>query len=104
MYYLNNSYATREFQGVTFKPGEIAEVPTWINDPSMIRVEAPAKPEPAKEVKPEKESKPASKGTSTPTAAKPAAKTTKQTAAKKSADTPTIETKEENTDGKHSDK
>ena len=97
MYYLNNSYATRVFQGVTFKPGEVAEVPTWINDPSMIRVEAPAKPEPVKEVKP------ASKGTSTPTAAKPAAKTTKQTAAKKSADTPTIETKEENTDGKHSD-
>lgn len=95
MYYLNNSYATRVFQGVTFKPGEIAEVPTWINDPSMIRVEAPAKPELVKEVKP------ASKGT--PTAAKSAAKTTKQTAAKKPADTPIIETKEENTDGKHSD-
>lgn len=95
MYYLNNSHATRTFQGVTFKPGEIAEVPTWINDPTMIRVGAPAKPAP---VKPTKAAK------STTSAAKSATKTTKQPAATEPADTPTIETKEEITDGKHSDK
>lgn len=95
MYYLNNSHATRIFQGVTFKPGEVAEVPTWINDPTMIRVKAPAKPAP---VKPTKVAK------STTPAAKSATKTTKQAAAKESADTPKIESKEENTDGKHSDK
>lgn len=95
MYYLNNSHATRIFQGVTFRPGEIAEVPTWINDPAMIRVTAPAKPAPAKSTKSTK---------STTSAAKSATKITKQPAATETAVTPTIETKEEITDGKHSDK
>lgn len=38
MYYKNVSYSEKTFYGVTFKPGEIKQVPGYINDLHMIKV------------------------------------------------------------------
>lgn len=35
------SRGTKQFRGVTFKPGEIKSVNGFINDPKMIRVDEP---------------------------------------------------------------
>lgn len=35
--YKNTSLAVKTFYGVQFKPGEVNEVPGYINDPAMIR-------------------------------------------------------------------
>lgn len=64
MFYKNTSFATKTFYGVSFKPGEIHDVPGYINDPMMIRTKAvpmPKEPPKAKqtvEPKPAKLSKP----------------------------------------------
>jgi len=42
MFYKNISYSEKTFYGVKFKPGEVAEVPGYINDKQMIVV--PNKP------------------------------------------------------------
>ncbi len=39
--YKNVSYSTKTFHGVTFKPGEVHQVPNYINDPLMIVVVPP---------------------------------------------------------------
>lgn len=36
--YKNTSLATRTFWGVTFKAGEVKEVPGWVNHPDFVRV------------------------------------------------------------------
>ena len=36
--YKNTSLSVKTFYGVTFNPGDIHEVPGYINDPRMIRV------------------------------------------------------------------
>lgn len=41
MRYKNVSHGTKEFRGVTFKPGETKTVKGYINDPKMIRVDEP---------------------------------------------------------------
>lgn len=38
--YKNTSLATKTFYGVTFKPGEVKEVPGYINDDRLVRVES----------------------------------------------------------------
>ncbi len=43
MFYKNLSYSDKTFYGVTFKPGEVAEVPGYINDKQMIVVPKPSK-------------------------------------------------------------
>lgn len=43
MFYKNISYSDKTFYGVTFKPGEVAEVPGYINDRQMIVVPKPSK-------------------------------------------------------------
>lgn len=44
MFYKNMSIATKTFYGITFKPGEIKEVPGYINDKSFIACSRPATP------------------------------------------------------------
>lgn len=44
--YKNTSLSVKTFYGVTFKPGDVNEVPGFINDPSMIRVTAKPKEPP----------------------------------------------------------
>lgn len=39
MKYKNISYTEATFYGITFKPGEIKDVPGYINNPHFIRVE-----------------------------------------------------------------
>lgn len=39
MKYKNTSYTEATFYGITFKPGEIKDVPGYINNPHFIRVE-----------------------------------------------------------------
>lgn len=60
--YKNTSFATKTFYGVTFKPGEIHEVPGYINNPKFIKVDAslakPSKLSKAKTVDDAVESKP----------------------------------------------
>ena len=43
MFYKNVSYSEKTFYGVKFLPGEVAEVPGYINDRQMIVVPKPAK-------------------------------------------------------------
>ena len=43
MFYKNISYSDKTFYGVTFKPGEVAEVPGYINDMQMIVVPKPSR-------------------------------------------------------------
>lgn len=43
MFYKNVSYSDKTFYGVTFKPGEVAEVPGYINDKQMIVAPKPSK-------------------------------------------------------------
>lgn len=43
MFYKNISYSEKTFYGVTFKPGEVAEVPGYINNLHMIVAPAPTK-------------------------------------------------------------
>lgn len=62
MFYKNTSYITKTFYGVKFKPGEVKEVPDFINDPKMIRVnELPKEPPVSSKIKsaPAKVTKPA---------------------------------------------
>lgn len=37
--YRNTSVAAKTFYGTTFKPGEERDVPGYINDPKMIRID-----------------------------------------------------------------
>ena len=46
--YKNTSLSVKTFYGVTFKPGEVNDVPGFINDPSMIRVKEKPKASPSK--------------------------------------------------------
>jgi len=46
MFYKNMSIATKTFYGVTFNPGEIKEVPGYINDKDFQRCERPIAPAP----------------------------------------------------------
>ena len=43
MFYKNISYSEKTFYGVTFQPGEVAEVPGYVNDLQMIVVPKPSK-------------------------------------------------------------
>ena len=52
--YKNTSMYPLEFYGVTFGPGEIKEVPGWINCPQMERVSSIPAAEAPKETKTEK--------------------------------------------------
>lgn len=40
MYYKNVSFSEKTFYGVTFKPGDIKEVPNYINNRFMIPVDS----------------------------------------------------------------
>ncbi len=40
MLYKNISYSAKTFYGITFKPGEVKEVPGYINDIKMVVVDA----------------------------------------------------------------
>lgn len=54
LYYKNTSHSQMKFYGVVFKPGDVKEVPGYINHPKFVMV-----PEPKVEVKVEKpQSKP----------------------------------------------
>lgn len=44
--YKNLSLTTKKFYGVTFKPGEIKEVPGYINDPKFVRIKDEVKTAP----------------------------------------------------------
>lgn len=46
MFYKNISTAQKTFYGVTFKPGDIKQVPGYINDKGFIRC-APPEPKPS---------------------------------------------------------
>lgn len=81
MFYKNISIATKTFHGVTLKPGEIKNVPGYINDKGFVRCEAPKAP-----VK--SSAKPSVEAT------KPATQSTKSTK---------IEKKEESVNGEDSD-
>ena len=53
--YKNISFSAKTFYGVKFEPGEIKEVPGYINDPRMIRIfdiskKVVKKPEPVESV------------------------------------------------------
>lgn len=53
--YKNISFSAKTFYGVKFEPGEIKEVPGYINDPRMIRIfdtskKVVKKPEPVEPV------------------------------------------------------
>ena len=81
MFYKNISIATKTFYGVTFKPGDIKDVPGYINDKGFERCDPP---------------KAAPKSAAKPSAAasKPASQSTKPNK---------IEKKEESVDGENSD-
>ena len=51
MFYKNNSFVAKTFYGVTFQPGEIKDVPGYVNDKDFKRVASPVKQEPPKQVK-----------------------------------------------------
>lgn len=40
MKYKNLSFAKRTIQGVTFNPGEIQDVPNFINDPKFVLIDS----------------------------------------------------------------
>lgn len=40
MYYRNNSTSVKTFYGVTFQPGQVRSISTYIHDPDMVRVRA----------------------------------------------------------------
>lgn len=48
MFYRNNSFVAKTFYGVTFQPGQICEVPGYINHKSFCIVDAPNPKEPPK--------------------------------------------------------
>jgi len=50
MFYRNHSTVAKTFYGVTFQPGEIKEVPGYINNKSFDIVDAPKPKEPPKSV------------------------------------------------------
>jgi hypothetical protein len=50
MFYKNNSFVAKTFYGVTFQPGEIKDVPGYVNDRDFMRVARPVKQEPPKQV------------------------------------------------------
>ena len=54
MLYKNTSLTTKTFHGVTLKPGEIKDVPGYINNRGFIRVKEMPK-EPPKSVEPKKQ-------------------------------------------------
>lgn len=65
MFYKNLAYSEKTFYGVTFKPGEIKEVPGFINDDNFIAVKKPEdkpkevvaeEPKPASQKKEDKKS------------------------------------------------
>ena len=65
MFYQNLSLLTKTFHGVTFKPGQIAEVNEYINDMQMIEVAKPKQTSSAKkqeEPKQEKDKASSAKG------------------------------------------
>lgn len=83
MFYKNISNATKTFYGITFKPGDIKEVPGYINTGDFIAVAPPEKPSPVvAKAAPEPKNEPEVKK-------EPAKATTKSK----------NETKEENVDG-----
>ena len=53
MFYQNLSYSEKTFYGVTFKYGEINEVPGFINDDSFISVPAPKQEKKPEKIEPE---------------------------------------------------
>ena len=63
MLYKNISYSVKTFYGVEFKPGEVKEVPGYINNPTMIAVNSYPVQEASKPSKPssEKSKKPSEK-------------------------------------------
>lgn len=50
MFYRNNSFVTKTFYGITFRPGDVKEVPGYINDKRFDVVAAPKQKEPPKSV------------------------------------------------------
>lgn len=46
MLYKNTSFTTQTFYGVEFNPGEIKEVPGYINSPNFIKILEPPKEPP----------------------------------------------------------
>lgn len=50
MFYKNNSYVTKTFYGVTFKPGDIKFVPGYIRASSFDLVDKPKPKEPPKQM------------------------------------------------------
>lgn len=54
MFYKNNSDTAKTFYGITFKPGEIKEVPGYVNDKEFERVSTMPK-EPPKRVESSKQ-------------------------------------------------
>lgn len=50
MFYKNNSFVAKTFYGVTFQPGEIKDVPGYINNKYFDVVDAPKPKEPPKRV------------------------------------------------------
>jgi hypothetical protein len=50
MFYKNNSFVAKTFYGITFQPGEIHEVPGYINDKKFDVVAEPKSKEPPAQV------------------------------------------------------
>ena len=50
--YKNTSFATKTFYGVPFQPGEIKDVPGYINDISFVRIFEQPEKEPPKTAQP----------------------------------------------------
>lgn len=52
MFYKNLSNSVKTFYGITFKPGDIKEVPGFINNKYMIVVDEPKQPAKPQQPKP----------------------------------------------------
>ena len=52
MKYVNNSYATKTFYGVEFKPGDVKDVPGYINADGFFRADTSEAPTVEPEIKP----------------------------------------------------
>ena len=86
MLYKNTSVTVKTFYGIEFKPGDVHDVPGYINSPNMIRVtEQPKEPPKANNV-----SKSPSKSVQT-----------KKVEQSEQIESNILENKEENPNGKH---
>lgn len=61
MIYKNISSCTKTFYGVSFKPGEVKDVPGFVNDKYMIVESSLPTPQEVKEIKPSKQTSAKSK-------------------------------------------